>query len=532
MRTPAPPPGAVVIGLDVGTTGTKAVGFALGSTERAAVVREYPLLQPAPGQQVQDPVTVVTAALGALAECVQRSRGAPVTAICVSTAMHALLGLDDELRPLTPLVTWADGRAADEARALRESGQAEELERRSGTPVHPMSPLTKLMWFARHERALTRRVRAWVGLKDLVVHALTDTLVTELSSASGTGLLDLTSRTWSPAACELASVRADQLPPVLATTAVLGLSARAAARLGLPSGLPVVVGAGDGPLANLGTGALAAGTAGLSLGTSGAVRVVVPQPVVDRSPRLFCYALTDDAWVVGGSISNGGVVARWAGDVFGGGPAPAPAGGAPAGGVSPDAGPPDVQLLALAAAVPPGSDGLVMLPYLLPERAPLWDPDLTGAFLGVRHGHTRGHFVRAAVEGVALQLSAVVDELETLAPVTSVRATGGAFRSPLWRTVVAAAVGRPLSVPASAEGSALGAAALGLLALGRSPSLVQAVEALSPGLLDRPGEPVPVSAADVAAYEAVRRAVPRLLAAYGDVARLFDRPAARGPSGP
>jgi gluconokinase len=512
VTTAPPPPAEVIIGLDVGTTGTKAVSFGLGSSWRHTVVREYPLLQPAPREQVQDPATVVAALMGALAECVQRSRGATVTAISVSTAMHGLLGLDNDLRPVTPLVTWADGRAADEARALRESGQAEELQRRSGTPVHPMSPLTKLMWFARHEPVLSSRVRAWVGLKDLVVHALTDTLVTELSSASGTGLLDMTSRTWSPAACDLAGVREHQLPPVLATTAVLGLSASAAARLGLASGIPVVVGAGDGPLANLGTGALATGTAGLSLGTSGAVRMVVPEPVIDRSARLFCYALTDDAWVVGGAISNGGIVARWAGDVFGAGTARS------------NAAPSDGELLSLAAAVPPGSDGLVMLPYLLPERAPLWDPDLTGAFLGVRHGHTRGHFVRAAVEGVALQLSAVVDELATLAPVTAVRATGGAFRASLWRSVVASAIGRPLSVPARAEGSALGAAALGLLATGRAPSLAHAVEALTPGLLDGPDEHVRVSVADAAAYEAVRRAVPQLLASYEDVARLFDRP--------
>lgn len=520
----APPAsGQVIIGLDVGTTGTKAVSFGIGSAWRHTVVREYPLLQPAPGWQVQNPASVLAAVMSALTECVERSRGATVTAISVSTAMHGLLGLDEALGPVTPLVTWADGRAADEARWLRDSGQATELQRMSGTPVHPMSPLTKLMWFARHEPVLTSRVRAWVGLKDFVLHALTDTLVTELSSASGTGLFDLVSRTWNPAACDLAGVRDHQLPPVLATTATRCLSSSAAARLGLRSGIPVVLGAGDGPLANLGTGALAAGTAGLSLGTSGAVRMIVPAPVLDRSPGLFCYALTDDAWVVGGAVSNGGIVMRWAGDVFaaggGGGSATAGTGAVP----------PDAELLALAAAVPPGSGGLVMLPYLLPERAPLQDPELTGAFLGVRLGHTRGHFVRAAVEGVALQLSAVVDEVAALAPVTAVRATGGAFRSDLWRSVVAATLDRPLSVPARAEGSALGAAALGLLATGRCPSLAHAVEALTPGLLEATGDHVTVSRTDVLAYASVRQAVPELLRSYMDLAGGTTRPAPHAP---
>jgi gluconokinase len=430
--TTAYPPAEVVIGLDVGTTATKAVSFGLNSAWRATVVREYPLLQPAPGWQVQDPATLVAAVMGALAEVVTQSRGARVVGISVSSAMHGLIGLDAQLRPLTPLLTWADARAADEARALRGSGLAGELHRRSGTPVHPMSPLTKLMWFSRHEPELCSRVRGWVGLKDYVLHALTGTLATELSSASATGLLDLTTRTWNPVAMDLAGVRDDQLPPILSTTSALGLSKSVAARLGLPTATPVVVGAGDGPLGNLGTGALGRGVVGLSVGTSGAVRMVVPEPVVDESGRLFCYALTDDAWVVGGAVSNGGIAVRWAGGVFG-----QDSGGARTS---------DAELLELAASVPPGSDGLITLPYLLAERAPLWDPSLTGAFLGMRHSHTRGHFVRSVVEGVALQLSAIVAELDRLEPVTEIRATGGVFRSEVWRQVVAGALVHQLSV--------------------------------------------------------------------------------------
>jgi len=320
-----------------------------------------------------------------------------------------------------------------------------------------MSPLTKLMWFSRHEPELCSRVRGWVGLKDYVLHALTGTLATELSSASATGLLDLTARTWNPVAMDLAGVRDDQLPPILSTTSALGLSKSVAARLGLPTATPVVVGAGDGPLGNLGTGALGPGVVGLSVGTSGAVRMIVPEPIVDESGRLFCYALTDDAWVVGGAVSNGGIAVRWAGGVFG-----QDSGGARTS---------DAELLELAASVSPGSDGLITLPYLLAERAPLWDPSLTGAFLGMRHSHTRGHFVRSVVEGVALQLSAIVAELDRLEPVTEIRATGGVFRSEVWRQVVAGALGHPLKVTGGAEGSALGAAALGIYALGRAESL-------------------------------------------------------------
>jgi gluconokinase len=497
----APP--EVVIGLDVGTTATKVVAFGLGSGWRHTVVREYPLLQPEPGWQVQDPGTVLAAVLDALSEVVLQAKGARVLGISVSSAMHGLIGLDSQLRPLTPLLTWADSRAVQEAAELRASAESESLHRTSGTPVHPMSPLAKLLWFDRHQAALGRRVRAWVGLKDYVLHALTGTLATELSSASGTGLLDLSTRTWNPRALELAGVRDDQLPPVLPTTAVLGLSRTVAARLGLPSATPVVVGAGDGPLANVGAGALDPGVVGVSVGTSGAARMVVPRPVADRSGRLFCYALSDDAWVVGGAVSNGGIAIRWAGGVFG------PDGGS------------DAELLELAASVPAGSEGLVMFPYLLAERAPLWDPTVTGAFLGLRHSHTRGHFVRAAVEGVALQLWTIVQELDATVPVTRIRATGGAFRSPVWRDVLAGVLGHPLTVAGEAEGSALGAAALGMTALGRFPSLRASLEALSPGLLRDNSEQVSVSPSLRAAYDVVRREIPVLLDSYSAVGGLF-----------
>lgn len=413
MTTPSPRP-QYVIGLDVGTTAAKVGAFGLASAARYAAEREYPLLEPVPGWQIQDPEVIIRAVTDALSDCVSACRGADILAISVSTAMHGLIGLDADMRPLTPLLTWADARSADQARSLRRSGQAMELHRRTGTPVHPMTPLTKLMWFAAHEPQICAEVRWWVGLKDYVLWQLTGALVTELSTASGTGMLEMATRTWSPEVVSLSGVAVEQLPPIRPTTSTLPLAAPMAGRIGLPAGTPIVLGAGDGPLGNVGAGAVSPGVAGLSLGTSGAVRMVVPSPQVDAAGTLFCYALTESAWVVGGAVSNGGFVIRWALDAL------APDVRSLAGDASADE-----ALLALAADVPAGSDGLLMLPYLLAERAPLWDPDLPGAYLGLRREHTRGHFVRAAVEGVCLQLSILVDELNRLESVTSVRATAG-----------------------------------------------------------------------------------------------------------
>lgn len=493
-------PREVVLGVDVGTTAVKVAAFAPGLPWRYTSSREYRLQQPAPGRQVQDPQQVATAVVQALHECVAACGQARVLGLSVGTAMHALMALDDAAQPLTPLITWADSRAGDEVRALRDSGQAAWLYQSTGTPVHPMTPQSKLMWFARHEPELCARARWWVGMKEFVLSLLTGQLVTELSSAGGTGLLDQRTRTWSSAVADLSGIGVDRLAPILATTAAIPLDSAVAGRVGLPAGLPVIAGAADGPLANLGTGAITAGVAALSLGTSGAIRARVPAPVTDKAGRLFCYALTDEDWIVGGAISNGGIVARWAGEVFDPGTAS------------------DRRTLALAARVPPGSDGLIMVPNLLAERAPLWDPDLPGAFFGIRRHHTRAHFIRAAVEGVCLQLSTVAGQVAAHTPVTGIRATGGVFRDALWRETVAAAVDLPVTFGDDAAGVARGAAALGLYALGAAPSLTAALDLLAP--VSDAGEPVRPSAAHVIALAETRASLGTLAEAYRELADL------------
>ncbi|TDE89613.1 sugar kinase [Occultella glacieicola] len=513
----------VLIGLDVGTTAAKVAAFevadATGAGRSATAVgaaaaealREYRLEQPHPGWQVQDPAAILAAIDAALADVVASLDGRRILGVSVSTAMHGLIGLGADSVPLTPLITWADARSAPQARELRAAGRGAELLRLTGTPVHPMSPLVKLRWLGRHEPDLVARARWWIGLKDLVLEHLTGHLVTELSSASATGLFDVHSRAWSPEALALAGISADQLPEVLPTTATLPLAAEVADATGLTAGLPVAVGAADGPLGNLGTGAITPGIAGLSLGTSGAVRMAVNGPVTDDAGRLFCYALTEDLWVLGGAVSNGGITLRWAGETF-----------------TPDLlthGHADTELLALATQVPAGADGLVMLPYVLSERAPLWDPDLTGAFLGVRHHHGRAHFLRAAVEGVCLQVATIVDLLDATAPVRAVRATGGPFRAQLWRQVMAATIGRPFAIASDAGGTALGAAALGWYALDGAADLATALQAVGgpggEGGVDG-GTQVPVSADLVAGYATRRSRLPELIRSLAEVADVFE----------
>ncbi|MEU8423549.1 FGGY family carbohydrate kinase [Micromonospora sp. NPDC048835] len=509
----------VILGVDVGTTVVRVGAFALDGSARHVRTRAYPLLEPLPGWQVQDPDVLVAATLAAVSACVADTGGAEVVALALSSPRYGVIGLDATLRPITPLLTGRDTRSAEVARDLRVSGQSRELHRVTGTPVQAGSPLCKLLWFARHEPYLCAATRWWIGLKDYLVHRLTGTLVTELSSASGTGMFDVHRRVWSPGVLDLAGVSGSQLPPVLPTTGVLRLSSAAGEAAGLPSGTPVVVGAGDGPSRSLGMAAIDSTVAGLTLAATGALRTVVAAPLIDPEEGFSCAALTEDAWVVGATVDNGGNVVRWAGSAL-----------------EPDLRPASddqlaaPELLALAERVAPGSDGLVMLPYLLADRAAEGESGPPGAYLGLRSEHSRGHLVRAAVEGVCLQLGGVRDRLAELTPVSSVRLAGGAFRAPLWRTVMAAVLDCPVRASNAADDVALGAAALGLFAIGLAPDLPAAVARLDPE--GARAELVAVDPALAAAYRGLRTRLPALIAVAGRLGEILDDAASAGLSAP
>ncbi|ATE52041.1 gluconokinase [Actinosynnema pretiosum] len=464
----------VVLAVDLGTTATKVVAVDPRARVLRSTERGYPMRTTPSGEATQDPDEVLAAALAAVSE-VALACPEGVRALVLTGALHTLLGLDESGRPVTPSLSWADRRAVEQVARLR-AADGVALHRATGTPVHTMSPLVKLRWFADHGV----RAHRWCGLKDYVFAHLTGVLATEHSSGSATGLMDLRALDWRPEALEHARVRAEQLPELHAPTASFPLRAVVD---GVAPGTPVVLGGGDGPLANLGVGAIVPGVAALSLGTSGALRVVSPEPAVDERGRVFCYAIGDGLWTVGGAVSNGGVVASWAAESFGA-----------------DV----VELLDEAARVPVGASGVTALPYLLGERAPWWDADATSAVVGLRREHGRAELTRALVEGVAQQLALVLDAVRSVAEVRLVRATGGALRHELWASVLCAALDVPLEITEDTGGSAVGAALLAWRSLGELDSLAGTADLVVP---ERRYEPDPDAAAH---YAAARPGVERL----------------------
>ncbi|MGI8845716.1 MAG: gluconokinase [Thermoleophilaceae bacterium] len=459
----------LVIGADIGTTSAKAIVFDAAGAIHGRARHGYPLDSPEPGAAVQDATVVAEAAVAAIGEVVA---GATVAGVCLSAAMHSLVGLDSEGRPLTPLLTWGDTRAHAQAARLR--AEVPQLHGETGTPLHPMSPLAKLIWLRERDPGTFDSVARWAGIEELVLHRLTGRWAIDRSCASGTGLLEVRTRDWHGRALELAGIDAGKLSPLVDPGTVFESPS---------GGPPVVIGAGDGPLANLGVGAVRPGVAACSIGTSGALRVMVDRPVADPRGRVFCYLLAGDLWVTGGAISNGGSVLRWVGDAL-----------------APDLGEgSERELLALAAEIPAGSDGLVMLPYIMSERAPHWTTVPRGAYVGLTAEHRRGHLVRAALEGVCHQLALVLDSMRAAGnDIEAIRATGGFARSELWCQMLADGLDMPIAFPDNHEGSALGAALMGMEALGIIDSVAVAADLVPPGRIVTP------DAAAAATYAAMR----------------------------
>ncbi len=466
----------LVVAVDVGTTATKVVAFATDGAVLAEAERGYALHAPQPGHAEQDPQEILAAVLSALGEVVARVGAGRVAGLAFSSAMHTLMALDGAGRPLTAVTSWADTRSQTQAERLRADPAGLGLHRRTGTPVHPMSPLPRLAWFAENEPELCRRAARWCGIKEYLLLQLCDAWVMDHSIGSCSGLMNLEALDWDAEALRVAAVDAGQLPVLVPTTHVVGLAEQPAAAVGLPSGTPVVVGAGDGPLANLGVGAVRPGMAACSLGTSGALRVVVDRPAVDPQGRVFCYALAPGLWVVGGAINNGGIVMRWALESL-----------------APDLGEgAEIELLAQAAQVPAGSGGLLMVPSLLSERAPRWTSLARASYVGLTRDHRREHLLRAALEGVVLQLALVLESMRAAGlDVSEVRATGGVMRSELWQQLLADALDLPIDLPDGQQGSSYGAAILGMLALGLVGDL-DAPAAATP--IARTVEPIPDNA--------------------------------------
>jgi xylulokinase len=420
---------SLLVGLDVGTTGVKAIAVEPDGKVVAHAERSYPLLTPRPGWAEQDPEEWWRASEAALADV---SVG-KVVGIGLSGQMHGLVALDAEERVLRPAILWNDQRTGAECAEIEERLGLDRLISLTGNRALTGFTAPKLLWLRRHEADVYERIAHVLLPKDYVRLRLTGERAIDVADASGTLLFDVAHRSWSGDVLEALELPIAWLPRVLESPEVSGRTAQ---------GVPVAAGAGDQAAAALGVGVDRPGRVSVVLGTSGVVFAALPAFAADPQARVhaFCHAVPGTWEAMGVMLSAAGSL-QWLGDVLGAEPR---------------------ALAGEAERWLPGAEGLLFAPYLQGERTPHADPDVRGGFVGLSLRHDRGALARAVLEGVAYGLRDSLELLRELGvePLAG-RISGGGARSRHWLEIVASVLNLPLELTAVEEGSAFGAALLG-----------------------------------------------------------------------
>lgn len=462
-----------LLGIDVGTSGTKTLLIDEAGRPLAAATAEYPLSTPRPGWAEQEPRHWWEAAQVTVRRVLAEAgvSGAEVRGIGLSGQMHGSVFLDERHEVLRPALLWCDQRTAAQCEWITETVGADRVVELTANPVLTGFTAPKIIWLRDHEPETYARVRQVLLPKDYVRLMLTGSFATEVSDASGTAMFHVRERRWATELLDAIGVPAEWLPECFESEVPSArISAAAAAATGLREGTPVVGGGGDQAAGAVGNGIVESGIVSSTVGTSGVVFAFSEEPRVDPSLRLhtFCHAVRGKWHQMGVMLSAGGSL-RWYRDVLGAQEADV----ARALGVDP------YELIAReAAGAPAGCEGLLFLPYLTGERTPHPDPNARGVFFGLSLRHNRRHLARAVLEGVAYGLR---DSFEILAemgvPIHQVRASGGGARSPLWRQIQADVTGREHVMINVDEGPAFGVALLAGVGTGVWSSTAEACRA-------------------------------------------------------
>lgn len=443
-----------IIGVDIGTSSVKAIVFNFSGEIITTKIISYPTLNPEPAFFEQDPVVIFETVLNAIRLAVLEVEAGKIAGISFSSAMHSLIAVDHDGKALTNSIIWTDTRSESYAKKLKVEPGSHELYVSTGTPIHPMTPLCKLLWIKEHLPEVFLKAFKFISIKEYLFHQLFGVYVIDHSIASATGLFNIYTFHWHKAALEITNISEGHLSrPVPVTHIEKGLRRKHADHLKIGKDIPFIVGGSDGCLANLGSNAVKAGEAAVTIGTSGAIRVASGRPVPDKNERIFSYILDENHFITGGPVNNGGNILLWFIKNF----------------IAEEA---DVgenafdHVFRLAKTVAPGAEGLIFLPYLLGERAPVWNAAAKGAFFGISHRHTKAHFARAVLEGIIYNLHSIGKAVEeTTGKITRIYAGGGFAQSDLWLQILSDIFNKEVHLSLSKESSALGAAIIGMEAL-------------------------------------------------------------------
>ncbi len=506
-----------LLGIDIGTSGTKTVLFDLEGRTIASTTVEYPLSQPRIGWAEQDPKDWWQATYQTIAKVVKGSGVNPqdIKGMGLSGQMHGMVLLDKNHEVLRPSIIWCDQRTAKECEQITELVGKERLIEITANPALTGFTASKVMWVKNHQPEIFEKIDKILLPKDYVRYMLTGEFATEVSDASGMQFLDVPNRKWSREVISKLGLQYNWLPEVYESFEVSGKLTKEAAELtGLPEGLPVVGGGGDQAAGAVGNGIVRSGVLSAMIGTSGVVFAHMDELQIDPKGRLqaFCHAVPG-CWHVMGVTQAAGLSYRWARDQF----CQMEIERAKELGVDP------YELMGdLVDQIKSGCDGLIYLPYLMGERAPHLDADAKGVFFGLSAAHDRRHMVRSVMEGVSYSLLDCINIIRDMGvSATEVRASGGGGRSPLWRQMLSDMFRCDITTINSTEGGALGVALLAGVGVGEYSSVPEACDAV---IKRNTCQHMNEDTAEVYSqyYSIYRNLYPALKQSYKDVAKILN----------
>jgi gluconokinase len=421
-------------GLDIGTTSTKAVVFDISGKVLTQKSISYEMFHHQPNWSEQNPDEIYEAVTECLTFLDKRSL---LETLSISSAMHSILAVDISGKPLTKLIVWADNRAIEIGNKLKASSVGKEIYHRTGTPIHPFSFLCKILWLKENKPQIFEKAHKFIGIKEYVWHKIFGYHEIDESLASATGMMNIQDLCWDTKALDLVGITEEKLPKIVSTTFSRTKQDK-----------KFFIGGADGPLANLGTGAMGKNKLAFTMGTSGALRICVDDYYTDPQMRTFNYLLSSTQHVIGGATNNGAVVIQWLKEQI------------------LQTNTSTEELIEKAQKTPSGAENLLFLPYILGERAPVWNANAKGVFFGLSIKHTQAHLTRAVMEGLIMNLYSIGKILMEKFPVEEICASGGFAKSDFWLQLVADVFQKKVVITNNVEGSAWGAVLLALKALG------------------------------------------------------------------
>lgn len=506
---------AYLIGVDLGTSGTKTVLFAEDGTVAASCTIEYPLYQPQNGWAEQDPLDWWNAVCGTTKAVIAKAgiSASEIKGVGLSGQMHGLVMLDKSGNVLRKSIIWCDQRTAKECEEITQKVGAENLIKITANPALTGFTASKIMWVKNNEPEIYEKCAHILLPKDFIRYKLTGEFATEVSDASGMQLLDVPNRKWSDQVLDALQIEKSLLGKVYESPEITGKVTKAASDLtGLAEGTAVVGGAGDNAAAAVGTGTVQDGRAFTTIGTSGVVFAHTSKLSIDPKGRVhtFCCAVPG-AWHVMGVTQGAGLSLKWFRDNFCHEEMIAAAG------MKKD---PYFLMDKQAEEIPIGSDRLLYLPYLMGERTPHLDPNCRGVFFGLSAMHTRQHLLRAVMEGVTFSQRDSVEVLREIGvSINEMLACGGGGSSPLWRQMLADVYGCPVKTVVSKEGPALGVAILAGAGTGVYSSVQDGCAAVIK--TNPPQNPISQNSAEYEKFYNIYRALyPALKDNFSELARL------------